>query len=170
MIIYCEWLFIKLSLHLFLFNLLEYETIKVIIYGGHMKKFFIAIPSILFFFSTIVIPSLCIAMANPASVNCINSGGTFFIQERGDGGEYGICMFQDNRQCEEWAMYRGDCPTGGVKITGYTTAAARFCVITGGIYTATENIGTDIEGGSCTFKNNICDAWSYYNGKCEKKE
>jgi predicted metal-dependent phosphoesterase TrpH len=35
-----------------------------------------------------------------------------------DGGEYGICVFEDNRQCEEWALFRGECPAGGRKATG----------------------------------------------------
>ena len=57
-------------------------------------------------------------IANPASVNCINKGGTLSIQKRSDGGEYGICIFEDNRQCEEWALFRGECPVGGKKVTG----------------------------------------------------
>jgi putative hemolysin/predicted metal-dependent phosphoesterase TrpH len=57
-------------------------------------------------------------IANPASVNCINKGGTLSIQKSADGGEYGICTFEDNRQCEEWALFRGECPAGGRKITG----------------------------------------------------
>ena len=40
-------------------------------------------------------------MANPASANYVKQGGTLTIQKRGDGGEYGICLFEDNRQCEE---------------------------------------------------------------------
>jgi len=35
-------------------------------------------------------------------------------------------------QCEEWAMARGECPVGGVKVSGYNTSAARYCAITGG--------------------------------------
>ena len=55
--------------------------------------------------------------ANPASENCVKQGGTVSIQTRGDGGQYGVCMFEDNKQCEEWAMLRGDCPVGGIKVT-----------------------------------------------------
>jgi putative hemolysin len=32
-------------------------------------------------------------------------------------GQYGVCFFEDNRQCEEWALLRGDCPVGGKKVT-----------------------------------------------------
>jgi putative hemolysin len=29
--------------------------------------------------------------------NCIEKGGTLEILKRGDGGEYGVCFFEDNR-------------------------------------------------------------------------
>ena len=109
-----------------------------------------------------------VGMANPASVNCTEQGGTLSIVTRGDGGQYGICTFADNRQCEEWALLRGDCPAGGVKVTGYVTPAATYCAITGGTYTATGNSGQADEQGACTFKDGAqCDAWDYYNGKCD---
>ena len=107
-------------------------------------------------------------IANPASENCIKQGGTLSIVERGDGGQYGICMFEDNRQCEEWALLRGDCPVGGLKVTGYFTEAARYCAITGGTYAITGESNTDNEQGTCTFKNGaVCDVWAYYNGVCD---
>jgi putative hemolysin len=106
--------------------------------------------------------------ANPASVNCVEQGGTLSIEERGDGGQYGVCAFEDKRQCEEWALLRGDCPVGGVKVTGYATPAARYCAITGGAYTITGNSGADDEQGTCTLKDGArCDAWDYYNGTCD---
>ena len=106
-------------------------------------------------------------IANPASVNCVKHGGKLAIHKRGDGGEYGVCLFEDNRQCEEWAMFRGECPIGGIKITGYLTSAARYCAITGGKYPVTGNNDASQEQGTCTFKNGrICDVWQYFAGKC----
>ena len=106
-------------------------------------------------------------LANPASENCVTVGGTVSIQTRGDGGQYGLCLFEDNRQCEEWALLRGDCPVGGVKVTGYLTPAAVYCAITGGEYAITGNSGADDEQGTCTFKEgSSCDAWEYYDGNC----
>lgn len=106
-------------------------------------------------------------IANPASENCIEQGGTLDIQKRGDGGEYGVCLFDDNRQCEEWALLRGDCPVGGLKITGYITPAAQYCVITGGEYAITGDSNSDPEQGTCTFEDgSACDVWDYYNGIC----
>jgi putative hemolysin/predicted metal-dependent phosphoesterase TrpH len=66
------------------------------------------------------------SIANPASVNCINKGGVLSIQKSADGGEYGICIFKDNRQCEEWALFRGECPAGGRKTTGIPVEKPQF--------------------------------------------
>jgi putative hemolysin len=71
-------------------------------------------------------------LPNPASQNCEKVGGQLSIETRGDGGQYGVCLFEENRQCEEWALLRGDCPAGGLKVIGYVTDAARYCAITGG--------------------------------------
>lgn len=106
-------------------------------------------------------------IANPASENCIKQGGTLTILKNGEGGEYGVCTFEDNLQCEEWAMFRGDCPVGGIKITGYVTPAAVYCAISGGSYDITGNSNANNEQGTCTFNNGKkCDVWDYYNGKC----
>jgi putative hemolysin len=107
-------------------------------------------------------------IANPASENCLKQGGTLSIQKRGDGGEYGVCLFEDNRQCEEWALMRGECPLGGVKVTGYITAAAQYCAITGGEYTVTNAGNTEQEQGTCAFKNGkACNAADYFAGTCD---
>jgi putative hemolysin len=149
---------------------------RTVLSGGPMEKPFLIIALILFVVVTIVFPPKCAAVdnnagiANPASVNCIKKDGTLSIQKRGDLGEYGICMFEDNQQCEEWAMFRGECPVGGVRVADYVTAAARFCVITGGTYSSTGKEKTEQEEGSCTFQNNICDAREYYKGTCNKKQ
>ena len=96
------------------------------------------------------------------------------MEQRGDLGEIGVCYFEDNApltnggQCEEWALLRGECPVGGVKVTGYATEAARYCAITGGTYAATGKNGQADEQGTCTFTTGVrCDAWDYYNGKCD---
>jgi dipeptidase D len=106
-------------------------------------------------------------LPNPASENCVAQGGALSIETREDGGQYGICLFEDNMQCEEWALLRGDCPVGGVKVTGYTTPAAVYCAITGGEYTVAGNAGADDEQGACIFKGGSqCDVWEYYDGEC----
>src|SRR5476651_2248096 len=104
-------------------------------------------------------------IANPASQNCLARGGMLRIESRPDGGQYGVCIFDDNRQCEEWAMFRGECPIGGLRVTGYITAAARYCAITGGRYTVIAKSGAGDEQGACSLPGGkACAAGAYYAG------
>lgn len=44
-------------------------------------------------------------ITNPASVNCVKKGGTVEIKENIDGSQYGVCKFEDGRECEEWTLF-----------------------------------------------------------------
>ena len=113
-------------------------------------------------------PTNASGIANPASENCIKQGGTEKTMTRSDGSQYGICIFQENMQCEEWALFRGECPVGGVDISSYVTEASKFCAISGGLYTVTANSAQSDEQGSCKLPNgNTCDAAAYFEGKCQ---
>jgi hypothetical protein len=106
------------------------------------------------------IPSAPTQLANPASANCLEAGGNLKMDQRGDGGEYGLCYFDDNRACEEWAMMRGECPVGGVKTTGYDTIDQKYCAWAGGSTLAEAN-------STCIFKNgSTCPTIDFYNGTC----
>jgi len=70
-------------------------------------------------------------LANPASENCVAQGGRH-ITEPTPPGEIGVCLFEDNRQCEEWALLRGHCPAGGMHVAGFTSDEERLCAIRGG--------------------------------------
>ncbi|MET0917455.1 MAG: DUF333 domain-containing protein [Burkholderiales bacterium] len=108
-------------------------------------------------------------LANPASQNCGAKGGTLTIEKNAKGDQFGVCLFADNMQCEEWAMLRGDCRTGGIKVTGYVTPAARYCAIAGGTYAITSGSNTPKEHGTCTFKDGkSCDASAYFAGTCPR--
>ena len=100
-------------------------------------------------------------LANPASENCSKLGGKISFSKDGKGGSYGICFFEDNRQCEEWALLKGDCPVGGRKITGYDNQEEIFCAITGN--------QVDMNNKKCILKNpnKICDLNLYFNRSCE---
>jgi putative hemolysin len=110
------------------------------------------------------------ALANPASENCIAKGGELRIETAGGGGQYGVCLFEDNRQCEEWALLRGECPVGGIRVTGYVTPQARYCAIRGGDYVATrEPTATSPEEGTCTLPGApACNALALYEARCPK--
>lgn len=47
-------------------------------------------------------------IANPASVNCIEKGGTLEILDVPDG-QYGMCTLPNGTVCEEWALFRAEC-------------------------------------------------------------
>lgn len=105
--------------------------------------------------------------ANPASKNCLDKGGTLVIEKDGSGGQFGICRFEDNRQCEEWALLRGECPAGGLRMTGYVTPAARYCVLRGGRYQVLSGSNGAAEQGSCGFADGkACAAGSFFAGLC----
>ena len=50
-----------------------------------------------------------VGLANPASTNCINNGGTLEIVTGPDGGQIGMCTLKDGTVCEERAYMRGEC-------------------------------------------------------------
>lgn len=54
-----------------------------------------------------------VGMPNPVSVFCEENGGVLEIREDASGGQYGVCIFPDNNECEEWAYFRGECSPGG---------------------------------------------------------
>jgi putative hemolysin len=111
-----------------------------------------------------------VSLANPASQNCVDKGGRLTLEKNRTGGQFGVCTFPDNLQCEEWAMMRGDCPAGGIKVTGFVTSAARYCAITGGAYKVTSGSNTAKEQGTCTFKSGrTCRATAYFNGTCTRE-
>ncbi len=53
-----------------------------------------------------------IGMPNPASVNCIDQGGQLEMRTDASGGQFGVCIFADGSECEEWAFFRGECQPG----------------------------------------------------------
>ena len=107
-------------------------------------------------------------MVGPTSNYCLMQGGTPRIEQRPDGIHFEVCVFPQDRQCEDWAMSYGECPTGGVPVSGYLTRAARYCAISGGQYAVTSPTGRR-EQGSCTFRSGkVCDAEALWTGGCVK--
>ncbi|MEJ2749725.1 MAG: DUF333 domain-containing protein [Anaerolineae bacterium] len=56
-------------------------------------------------------------LANPASVNCEDQGGRLEMRQDKDGGQYGVCIFEDGSECEEWAFFRDECAPGETTIS-----------------------------------------------------
>lgn len=51
-------------------------------------------------------------MPNPASTYCTEKGYNLDIRADEQGNQYGVCIFPDGSECEEWAYYRGECEIG----------------------------------------------------------
>ncbi|MFA5086297.1 MAG: DUF333 domain-containing protein [Candidatus Paceibacterota bacterium] len=54
-------------------------------------------------------PSTNAGMANPASTFCVKNGYKLEIRKNADGSEYGVCIFTDGKECEEWKFFRKEC-------------------------------------------------------------
>jgi putative hemolysin len=53
-------------------------------------------------------PDDAVELPNPASVFCEERGYTLEMRTEANG-TYGVCIFPDGSECEEWAYYRGEC-------------------------------------------------------------
>jgi putative hemolysin len=51
-------------------------------------------------------------LPNPASVFCEENGGILEIREDENGGQFGVCVFDDGSECDEWKYFRGECEPG----------------------------------------------------------
>ncbi|MDD5392483.1 MAG: DUF333 domain-containing protein [Thiothrix sp.] len=52
---------------------------------------------------------------NPASMNCIQNHGKLEIVQTPEG-EKGECVLPSGKRCDEWEMFRGNCPTRTVNV------------------------------------------------------
>ncbi|MFH1713297.1 MAG: DUF333 domain-containing protein [Candidatus Jacksonbacteria bacterium] len=51
-------------------------------------------------------------LANPASVYCEKQGYKLEMRTDESGGQYGVCIFDDGSECDEWAYFRSECVKG----------------------------------------------------------
>lgn len=56
-----------------------------------------------------------LSLANPAAVFCKEMGYRYEIRQDPKGNQYGVCIFDDNTECEEWAFYRKECGVSYLK-------------------------------------------------------
>jgi putative hemolysin len=48
-------------------------------------------------------------MPDPSAVYCKRLGYNLKVITDDEGGQYGVCIFPENSECEAWAFYRGKC-------------------------------------------------------------
>jgi putative hemolysin len=61
-------------------------------------------------------------LPNPASVYCEERDYRLELRVDAEGGAYGICIFPDESECDEWAYYRGECMPTAVGTAAPTRA------------------------------------------------
>jgi len=115
-----------------------------------------------------------ITIANPASAYCEEQGFELEIRTAQDGSQYGVCMFEDESECEEWAYYRSECKPGDMDIAppptatpaGIANPASNYCVEQGGA-SETRTAEDGSQYGVCKFPDGSeCDEWAFFRGKC----
>jgi len=75
-----------------------------------------------------------VGLANPASVYCINQSGSLEIRTDSTGGQYGVCIFDDGSECEEWKFFRAECGQMCGGIAGIMCPEGETCNMQGKIY------------------------------------
>jgi len=78
-------------------------------------------------------------MPNPASVSCVQAGGSVDIKKDGSGNEYGMCTFKNGTSCEEWALFRNEGCLPGLSVTP-TAEGKKMFTFTGADNGTTGNI------------------------------
>lgn len=113
-------------------------------------------------------------ITNPASAYCEEQGFKLEMRTAQDGGQYSVCMFEDDSECEEWAYYRSECKPGDMDVASPPTAtpagianpASAYCAEQGG----TSEIRTAEDGsqfGVCVFPDGSeCEEWAFFRREC----
>ena len=100
-----------------------------------------------------------VALANPASTFCVENGGQWKTWNN-QVGERGICYYSALNQCEEWAMFRGECPVGGADLREYINDKNKqYCLMVG---------GTVVDDNDCTLlSGTTCNLVELGSGLCQ---
>lgn len=111
-------------------------------------------------------------IANPATANCELKGYRSQVRTTEDGRQYGVCIFPDGSECEEWAFYRGECipvpekSNGGTDRSQIANPASVNCEQKGyRLETRTSDDGSQY--GVCIFPDGSeCEEWAFLKGEC----
>jgi putative hemolysin len=102
-------------------------------------------------------------LSNPASVHCVEQGGTLQMRDQ-ENGQVGYCVFPGGSECEEWAFWRGECVSGQPG-TATPSPESALCAVMGG---RTESRTT--EAGAATYclflDGSACDERALSRGEC----
>lgn len=122
----------------------------------------------------VTVTSDAMNMVNPASAYREEQGFKLEIRNAQDGGQYGVCVFKDDSECEEWAYYRDECKPGDMDAAppptpspaGNANPASTYCVEQGGT-SEIRTAGDGSQSGVCLFPNGSeCDEWAFFREEC----
>ena len=101
-------------------------------------------------------------MANPASTHCVEQGYELEVRAE-EGGDVGYCVFPDGSECEEWALFRGECEAPGV--IGMPNPASKYCEDEGYTLEIRSEEGGAV--GYCVFDDGSeCEEWAFFRDEC----
>lgn len=92
-------------------------------------------------------------LPNPASVFCVERGGSVRLVTDAAGNQSGLCQLPGGTEVEEWDHYRRFHDEGGG--AGLANPAAVFCEELGGVVSGVEPMCALPDG-------NVVDAWEYF--------
>jgi len=113
-----------------------------------------------------------IDMPNPASVFCEENGGKLEISADESGAQFGVCIFDDGSECDEWAFFRGECKPGDslkseAPLANLPNPASVFCEENSGKLEIRSD-ETGAQSGACVFDDGSeCDEWAFFRGECK---
>ena len=107
-------------------------------------------------------PPLIVGMGDPSAANCEEKGYTAETLYSTDGGQYGLCLFGDDKACDTWAYYREECDESNPIFSSY-------CEENGGELTSRSVDWGTVEGMPpaeyqvCTTGGSECVEYNYYS-------
>lgn len=51
-------------------------------------------------------------LANPAATKCLEDGFSYEIRADDNGGQFGVCIDANEKECVDWEYFRGECTLG----------------------------------------------------------
>lgn len=97
---------------------------------------------------------------NPAFKNCIDLGGVITQHPLGIDAAYSACVFGKGHECEVWSLYNRRCSFEYHDTTTGLSAAAQYCIRTGGEYLQATK--------ECKFFDTfVCPVNQYYLQQCD---
>jgi len=94
---------------------------------------------------------------------CANLKGTIKKETRGNGQEYKVCEWKQNKICELESLKKELCTPETINLSQKEKPEQRYCIIRGGKYSETKT-----GKGKCTLPNEkMCAAQDFFNGNCD---